>query len=169
MKGWVNLGATQCIWTRDPWIGNVLYWLLYWNLLYCLLDYFDKTWKYEPQQWAITQWPLWSRLFCKLFFWISLIHFGIENITLNSCSESKYLLDIVRKVSYSAKIKINKQTELQISSSLLKRSIVHFNFLWLTYDVILDGSLKSSVFVPSCINLTVSLYVGVYLCLCACL
>ena len=22
MKGWVNLGATQWIWTRDPWIGN---------------------------------------------------------------------------------------------------------------------------------------------------
>ena len=71
MKGWVDLGATQWIWTRDPWIGNVLYWLLYWNLLYFLPDYFDKTWKYEPQQWAITQWPLWSRLFCKLFLWIT--------------------------------------------------------------------------------------------------
>ena len=22
MKGWVNLGATQWIWTRNPWIGN---------------------------------------------------------------------------------------------------------------------------------------------------
>ena len=22
MKGWVNLGATQWFWTRDPWIGN---------------------------------------------------------------------------------------------------------------------------------------------------
>ena len=22
MKGWVNLGTTQWIWTRDPWIGN---------------------------------------------------------------------------------------------------------------------------------------------------
>ena len=22
MKGWVDLGATQWVWTRDPWIGN---------------------------------------------------------------------------------------------------------------------------------------------------
>ena len=28
MKGWVNLGATQSFWTRDPWIGNPAPWPL---------------------------------------------------------------------------------------------------------------------------------------------